>query len=144
MVRFARKRSDSGAAAVEFGLVAFVLILLLFGIIQFGHLFFQWLEITHAAREGARWAALGNPTGTVTTAGSTRFKVREAAPGLNPPLSNAQIQVVPSNPAGSVGQPVRVTVTYPTPLFAPLMQNIFGVGSATTFTLQSAATQRIE
>ena len=144
MLRKVRHRGDKGAAAVEFALVASILVLMLFGIIQFGHLFFQWLEVTHAAREGARWAALGNPTGSVATPGTTRYKVREAAPGLNPPLSDAQILVSPSNPAGSAGQPVRVTVRYPTPLFAPLMQNLFGVGGATTFELQSSAVQRIE
>jgi len=150
MLRPTRDRTirDEGASAVEFALVSFILVLLLFGIIQFGHLFFQWLEITHGAREGARWASLRNPTGTVTQLGTTRHKVWEAAPGLNPRLTDADITVtVSGSPVattdGSTGQPVRVTVAYDTPLFAPLMQNLFGT-TGSTFRLTSSATQRIE
>lgn len=133
-----RMKSDDGASAVEFALVLPILVLLLVGIIQFGHLFFQWLEITHAAREGVRWAALRNDET------STKAKVIAAAPGLKPALTAEQIVVDPPVTEGKTGQPVRVTVTYQTPLFAPLMQEIFGTGLATTFTLRSAAVQRIE
>jgi Flp pilus assembly protein TadG len=131
-----RGRRDEGAAAVEFALVAFILVLLVFGIIQFGYLFFQWLETTHAAREGVRWAALGNPVADVEA------KAKAAAPGLNW-TGNGTVQVVYPG-ATTPGNPVTVRITYNTPLFAPLMQNLFGVGNATTFTLRSAATQRIE
>lgn len=131
-----RGRREEGASAVEFALVSFVLALLLFGIMQFGHLFFQWLEVTHAAREGVRWAALGRPVPEVVS------KAQAAAPGLNW-VGNGTVQVVYSG-ATTPGNPVTVQVTYRTPMFAPLMQNIFRVGNATTFTLRSAAVQRIE
>ncbi|MBW6468713.1 MAG: pilus assembly protein [Coriobacteriia bacterium] len=134
---------EEGASAVEFALVSFVLILFVAGIIQFGHIFFQWLELTHSAREGARWAALRNDAGSVSTPGTVRHKVAEAAPGLRPGLTDVQIVIDPEVTTGLTGQPVRVTVSYETPLFAPLMQNIFNV-SGTTFTLTSSATQRIE
>ena len=131
-----RGNKDEGASAVEFALVSFVLVLLLFGIIQFGYLFFQWLEVTHAAREGVRWAALGRPAPEVV------LKAQEAAPGLNW-VGNGTVTVAPAA-VRTPGNPVTVTVTYRTPMFAPLMQNIFRVGNATTFTLRSAAVQRIE
>lgn len=131
-----RHRRDEGAAAVEFGIVAFVLVLLLFGIIQFGFLFFQWLETTHAAREGVRWAALGHTNAEIVA------KADAAAPSLDLSVPGRVVVLTPDG--RDPGDPATVQVTYPTPLFAPLMQNIFGVGSATTFTLRSAATQRIE
>jgi Flp pilus assembly protein TadG len=50
---------DAGAAAVEFALVSVLLLTLLFGIIQSGYFFFQSTAAEHAAREGAREAAVG-------------------------------------------------------------------------------------
>jgi len=50
-----RKRSsDRGAAAVEFALVTPVLLIVVFGIIDFGRLLNAQLQVSEAAREGAR------------------------------------------------------------------------------------------
>lgn len=56
-----RNRGESGASLVEFALIAPFLILLIVGIIEFGYLFGQYNEVRHAAREGARYAAVSNP-----------------------------------------------------------------------------------
>ena len=53
-------RSQRGAAAVEFALVLPILILLIFGIVQFSILFNRQQGLHAAAREGARYAALPN------------------------------------------------------------------------------------
>ena len=50
---------DRGAAAVEFALVSVLLFTLLFAIIQYGFLFFQFQAAAATAHEGARLAALG-------------------------------------------------------------------------------------
>jgi len=50
---------DRGAAAVEFAFVSVLLLTLLFGIIQYGYFFLQATAAEHAAREGARLAAVG-------------------------------------------------------------------------------------
>jgi Flp pilus assembly protein TadG len=135
-------RSDEGAAAVEFALVAMILVVLLLGIMQFGYLFYQWNEVTHAAREGARWAALEYPGGSVGTPDTVRYKVAQASPGLT--LTDADILVSPENPGiDDVGTPATVTVSCAVPIFTPLMQGIFGT-SDDTFVLRSSATLRIE
>ncbi len=55
-------RSNEGAAALEFALIAPILLALLFGMIEFGFAFQAQLAVNHAAREGARSAAvLQNP-----------------------------------------------------------------------------------
>ena len=46
--------SQSGASAIEFALVLPVLIVLLFGIIEFSVLFYDKAMLTNASREGAR------------------------------------------------------------------------------------------
>jgi len=50
-----------GSVAVEFALVLPVLVLLLFGIVEFGVLFYDKAVITNASREGARRASLHSP-----------------------------------------------------------------------------------
>jgi Flp pilus assembly protein TadG len=56
-----RTRAEGGAAAVEMALVLPLLFLLIFGIIEFGFIFNRWITTTHAAREGVRLLALGDP-----------------------------------------------------------------------------------
>jgi Flp pilus assembly protein TadG len=55
-----RNSGERGASAVEMALVAPFLILILLGIIEFGYLFGEYNEVRHAAREGARFAAVSN------------------------------------------------------------------------------------
>jgi Flp pilus assembly pilin Flp len=52
-------RRQDGAAAVEFALLLPLLVLLLFGFIQFGLAFNARIQATNAAREGARLAVVG-------------------------------------------------------------------------------------
>jgi Flp pilus assembly protein TadG len=62
----ARHRSrvpDRGAAAVEFALLLPVVLLIIFGIIDFGRMLNAQITLTEAAREGARAAALVKPGG---------------------------------------------------------------------------------
>ncbi len=60
------RRASIGQSAVEFALVAPLLFLLLFGIVDFGRAMFYQNEVTNAAREGARIAILAsNPCNTV-------------------------------------------------------------------------------
>jgi Flp pilus assembly protein TadG len=49
--------SERGAAAVEFALVSILLLVIVFGIIEFGFLWLQSFYIANAAREGSRVAA---------------------------------------------------------------------------------------
>ena len=52
-------REQDGAAAVEFALLLPLLVLLLFGFIQFGLAFNTRIQATNAAREAARQAVIG-------------------------------------------------------------------------------------
>jgi len=96
---FSAFHHDSGAAAVEFALVALLFFTLLFGAIQFGYTFFEYISVAHAAREGARWAALGSDAGMV------QAHALAASPGLDPDRVSISID----NPASTS---VRVSITY--------------------------------
>ena len=69
---------DRGSVAVEFALLLPVLLLLIFGIIDFGRAINDQITLTQAAREGARLASLGYSTSAVTT------RAQSAATGLSP------------------------------------------------------------
>jgi Flp pilus assembly protein TadG len=101
-----RSRVDRGAAAVEFAIISVPLFLLLFGIIQFGFVFFQQITITQAAREGARSLSLNIGTGTPGTCDASCISavksrtVSAAAPGVT--LSSAtSFDTVQTCPAGA-------------------------------------------
>lgn len=53
------KRTQRGAAAVEFALLLPVMIGVIAGITDFGRAFFTQIELTNAAREGARAGVVG-------------------------------------------------------------------------------------
>lgn len=127
-------RDDTGAAAVEFAIVSMLLIMLLVGIVQFGFLFNQWQQIEHAAREGARWASLGNGAADV------RATVQAAAPGVGLAPGNIAISVDPA--AAVPGTPVTVNVVTDAPVFTPLIGAFLGSGSSVRLT--ASATQRME
>lgn len=124
--RFFRVRHhDDGAAAVEFALVALLFFTLLFGAIQFGYTFFEYISVAHAAREGARWAALGADGGIVST------RALAAAPGLDPARATISID----NPASDS---VRVSVTYVRTELVPIPDVLLpaSIGSAAVLRLE--------
>ena len=57
--RHRRRRNDRGAAAVEFALVVPILLVMVFGIIDFGLAINRYAMVNNAAREGVREASLG-------------------------------------------------------------------------------------
>lgn len=57
------KARDRGVALVEFAIIAPLLFLMIFGIIEFGYGFLQNLDVRHGAREGGRLAAVAFGTG---------------------------------------------------------------------------------
>ena len=89
-------RNEKGASAVEFALVLPIFVSVIFAIFQFGIAFNNWIAITHAAREGARLAAVGQ---------YDEQRVRDSAPSVN--IESISV----SGQGGSVGSPVTVTVT---------------------------------
>jgi Flp pilus assembly protein TadG len=92
---------------VEFVIVAPVLLMLLFGVIQFGIVFNNYLTVTDAARIGARKAAVSRQA--ATPAALTEATVRAAAPGLD----EAKLDVEVEAPAWTHGADVTVTASYP-------------------------------
>lgn len=115
---------QEGAAAVEFALVATILVALLIGIVQFGFTFWEYIQVAHAAREGVRWAALGAP-------GQVVIRAQAAAPGLDP----GRLTITSATNADYT---VTVTATYQRTEIIPLP------GVPLPATISSTAVQREE
>lgn len=90
--------SEEGASALEFALVLPVLVLLVLGMFEFGFVFQGQLAVTHAAREGARLAAVDDWDAAVVAERAFPLTV---ADGLS---------IVMTTPDA---ESVRVTVQYP-------------------------------
>lgn len=54
-----RTARERGAAAVEFALILPILLILVGGVIDFGRLFYTQIQLSNAARDGVRLAAMG-------------------------------------------------------------------------------------
>jgi Flp pilus assembly protein TadG len=110
-----KARREDGAAMVEMALVTPLLLLLVFGIIEFGWLFGQFNEIRHAVRETARYAAVSNPDkdgdGNVTS----DDVVLTACNALNLPTGSIVNVEVTASGARDVGDNATVTITASVP-----------------------------
>jgi len=93
---------ERGASAVEFAIILPVLIMLVFGIVQFGVAFNKYISLTHAAREGARLAAVG---AYEEDPAAFEQKVRDSAPSVE--IEDIDVE----NPDGiRIGNPVRIVL----------------------------------
>jgi len=136
----AGKRGELGASLVEFAIVAPLLFLLLFGIIESGRLLATYTSVYTAAREGARYATV--------TAGSTGVPayvdcagIEAAARAKAPFLSGSEVEIeviwpdsggaCPTPPAPEavdrqdrVKVVVRSEFSSPVPIISALLGNI--------------------
>lgn len=78
---------DEAAAMVEFAIIAPLLFMLVFGIIDYGRFFFDYNRLTNAAREGARAAAVRDPVPVADIQALVRSRVTDAR------INNATINV---------------------------------------------------
>lgn len=122
-----------GVAVVEMALVAPLLLMLTFGVLQYGWLFLKDAEIADAARIAVRQAVLPSVTNTAQVTGSGS----PAAVFLNSAGITNAIITVPTGVAPGTGNAVTVTVSVPTNSvafpgldFLPLPHNI-----SATFTM---------
>ena len=97
---------ERGAAAVEFALLLPVLVILLLGIIDFGLYYYNNLQLTHAARDAARYLSVNNQAGAAAAIADTNLVSTVInSEGLNPAVS---------------GQPASVTLTATYSFVTPL------------------------
>jgi Flp pilus assembly protein TadG len=123
-------KEEKGQSMAEFAIVLPILAVFLFGVIQFGILFNNYVTLTDAARAGARAAAVARQDSD--PAGEAASMVRSSAADLN--QSNLSVSV---SSDWQSGDDVTVTATYPYSI--SLLGWVVSSGSLSTKT-----TERVE
>jgi Flp pilus assembly protein TadG len=128
--KFKQLRGEQGQSMAELAVILPVLCLLLFGILQLGIAFNNYLTLTDAVRSGARKAAVSryssDPVGTTVT------QVRTAASDLD----SSKLTVTVSS-SWQQGSDVVVTAKYPYSI------NLLGL-VVRSGDLTSSTTERVE
>lgn len=109
--------AEAGSAMVEAAVVMPVLILFIFGLIQYGLIFATQLSLEHAALVGARHATLYNPN---TTTQEVENVVRSVSmPFIDQNAMTVNVNLNYSN--GTVSGARQVRITYALPIFVKLI-----------------------
>jgi Flp pilus assembly protein TadG len=106
-------RRQRGAAAVEFALVLPILLVILLGIIDFGLYFYNDLQLTHVARDAARYLSVGDVDEATAAISNARLvSTTVGAPVVSP---------------GSQGEESRITLNGTYTCLTPLPR-LVGIG----------------
>jgi Flp pilus assembly protein TadG len=98
-IQLERKGAERGASLVEFAIVLPLLVMLLFGIIEFGWALAQNLEVKHIAREVGRLATVNDPDGEIPSVlcGGTIADVIDGTPSGGTSAGDAATVMVTAN-----------------------------------------------
>jgi Flp pilus assembly protein TadG len=110
--------SERGAVAVEFALLAPILIMLLLGIMEFGRAYNTQMVLTNAAREGARVMAIENNQSAAIAAAS---RASSSLGPLNMEFSTSPVASTPAicSPTNQVTLVVRYSLKTMTGIAGP-------------------------
>lgn len=128
-----RINNRKGQTLVEMALILPVLLLLIFGIIEFGRIFNAYLIVSNASREGAREAAVG----------STYDDISNEINDITSTLGTVEVTFTPTNEDDRVqGESVVVTVKYPLPIITPIIGPM--ISDSNSLDIESSTTMRVE
>ena len=108
-------KEQKGQSLVELALILPIIVLLMFGTVEFGRVFYSYITVTSAVREGVRQAAVGKTNAEIEE------RIRDAVTLAE---SNTRLQVVsilPAEGARTTGVPITVEIRYDMPLVTPLI-----------------------
>ena len=119
------RRGERGQSVVEFAMVLPLMALVALALILFGKAIYAYIQVTHAANEGARLAAVNQPQSSSLTSVLTN---QYALPG------GTTVAICYPTGSRAVGQPIEVDV-YASGTWVPFVN----IGQ-----IKAAATMRIE
>lgn len=127
-----KRKHHKGQALVEIALVLPIILLLIFGIIEFGRIFNAYIIVYNASREGARYAAIGKKGSDVQT------EVTERTASL---VGGVTVKVNPQD-TRTQGTEVQVTVKYDLSLITPIVGPL--ISSTKSLHIESTTAMRVE
>ncbi|MEH7225121.1 TadE/TadG family type IV pilus assembly protein [Bacillus sp. JJ1566] len=130
-------KSQKGQSLVETALILPILLMLIFGITDFGRIFHAYLTLDHAGREAARVATVGSNLGTIHT------KITDATDSLGSSVGKkvffgASI-VTDTTATPTSGDEVKIELTYKVDFLTPIIGQIIG-----EFDLKDTTVMRVE
>ena len=133
------RKTDAGSEVIEMAIVLPLLLMLVFGIVEFGFLFQRYVFLTNVAAEGARVASLPGYNEADVKARVAAYALASGITGVNASSIAAPI----SGPGGTTwpGSKVTVTYTYNYQFIGPLVKIIGGTWAANV-ALTSSSTVR--
>lgn len=130
------RRETLGNTTAELSLVLLLLLGLIFGIFEFGRLFYIQLTLHSAVREASRFTVTGNtlpdpdnPGRFISRIESIVAKLKQAAPGIA--VDPGNVTITGPNGVGDAGGPgdiVTIRADYDIHLITPLMKPFFTNG----------------
>jgi len=102
-------KTERGAALVELALVLTLLVILTFGVMEYGWMFYQMQQVTAAAREGARDAVVPDATAADVLATVDGLMASLGLGGSGYTVNISPLNIEELDP----GEPVTVTVMVP-------------------------------
>jgi Flp pilus assembly protein TadG len=127
-----RTRSERGQSLVELGISMLILLYLLVGAVEFGILFFQYVQLRDAAQEGALYGSMNPPTSATDTTRIEAIKdrARYSSPTRSPIdlIGDPDVKIEVTVPDGQYceGGSLQVEVTYPHRVIMPFMSTFIG------------------
>ncbi|MEW9672598.1 TadE/TadG family type IV pilus assembly protein [Ammoniphilus sp. 3BR4] len=125
-------RDEKGQATVEMALCVTLLLLLVFGLIDFARIFHAQLTLDHAGREGARAASVGG------TDQQIQDVISQASGSLG--STNLTVSITPTKTERRRGTYVTVDLAYSipltTPLLTPFLPNPYSFSKKTTMRME--------
>jgi len=126
------RKNEKGQALVELAVVLPVLLLLMFGIIEFGRIYGAYLNISSAAREAVRAGVVG------ATDSQMEAVVHSATAGLDG--DSLTVNITPDETLRKRGEQLKVHLGYNVKIYAPIISGIIG----DPFPLAAETTMRVE
>src|SRR5215211_3346066 len=131
-------KGERGQSLVELGISLVILLYLLAGAVEFGVLFFQFVQLRDAAQEGALYGSM-NPTNTSEITNRLRF-ASSSPINLDTEITNGNVTVsisidgISSGDANYAtvdceGHGLEVQVSYDHHIFMPFMPQLLGRSS---------------
>ncbi len=115
-----RRPTDRGSTLVETALMLPLLVLLVFGVVEFGRAYNAQVTLTHAAREGVRELAL--------TRDSTAAASRAVSAATSLDASSLSVTTTSCGPGEDAKLKVSYPFTYDIPLFGQSTITLTGEG----------------
>lgn len=139
-----QQQEQRGSALIEFVLIAPVLFLILFGIVDFSLLFFDKMTITNASREGARYGIIAQNSVYPTSAQITTYITNNFTTNLisfSSTKPSATVTVTSSVQTPVPGAILTVKVSYP---YTYLVMDKLVAGFSSPITISSTAVMAYE